>query len=115
MKFVERKAKDQFKKGDVKKGDVVRFKDSWDTSYHYALIAKLPSDMTARYDDDETVIVTPVDKYAAIILNDYGCLHAGDTYRTAKNIHKLIDVLSDSEIGWEIVEKAKTSREDLTD
>ncbi len=109
MKFVERKATDQFKKGDV-----IRFKNSVDTYYHYAIIAKLPGNVITWNDDDERVIATPVDKYAAVILNDYGCLHVGDTYRTEENIHKLIDILSDSEIGWEIVEKARTRTEDLT-
>lgn len=103
MEFFRKNEQDDFQKGDV-----IRFENKDAGEYHYAIISELPSGIFHDENDG-------CEKYAAIILNDYGCLHAGDTYRTAKNIHKLIDVLSDSEIGWEIVEKAKTRTEDLMD
>lgn len=65
MKFVERKAKDQFKKGDV-----IRFKNKRDDDYCYALIAELPCSEHRN---------------AAIILGNNGPVHAGDTFEADRS------------------------------
>jgi len=93
-------------------GDVVHFKNSVDTSYHYAIIVKLPSNLVSRYDDDERGIANSVEKYTTIILNDENPFYAGESYQMAGSIDKLIDGLK---MSWDIVEKARTRTEDLTD
>lgn len=91
MKFVERKAKDQFKKGDV-----IRFKNKRDNEYCYALIAELPCSEHRN---------------AAIILGNNGPVHAGDTYRSGKSIDDLREDLR----FYDIVQVVRTETRVLTD
>lgn len=101
MKFVERKAKDQFKKGDV-----IRFKDRGDTSYHYAIIADTSNTWRKEIMDEFGLCLD----YSIIILNDYEHLCAGVTYRSG-SMKDLKEGMSD----WDIVQVVKTETRVLTD
>ena len=79
------------KKEDVfHQGDVIRFKNSVDTSYHYAIIANLPGNIVTYKDDDGPVVATPVDNYATVILNNENPFYAGDIYRTGESIQEVV-------------------------
>lgn len=90
-------------------GDVVRFKNNDEREYHYAIISELPDGAV----DEEDGICKKYAKYAAIILNNDGhFLRPGVIYHTGETEMELMKRVFG---GWDIVEKARTRTEDLTD